>query len=143
IVAFWKPGQDASAGTHHSFSYTLSFAGRDVAGQETGQVVKTFVGDGNRTGGGDAENAYRIIVDFAGGPLDQLKPDAPVISNVSEGSGSEGAEILEHYVEYVDADDNWRLSMLVRPGSGQHPLFRGQLLLEDKPLTEVWTYPLS
>jgi len=142
IVAFWKPGEDASAGAHHQFAYTLSFGGPDVAGQDTGRVVKTFVGDGNRTGGGDAENAYRIIVDFAGGPLDELKPDAAVVSHVSEG-GSEGAEIIEHFVEYIGANNNWRLSMLVRPGKGKDPVFRGQLRLDDKPLTEVWTYSLS
>lgn len=48
-------------------------------------MVKTFVGDGSRTGGGDADNAYRIIVDFAGGPLDELKSDAAVVSDVSAG----------------------------------------------------------
>ncbi|WP_417566857.1 glucan biosynthesis protein G [Marinobacter sp.] len=142
IVAFWKPGEAASAGSHHQFAYTLSFGGSDVAGQDTGQVVETFVGDGNRTGGGDAENAYRIIVDFAGGSLDELKPDAAVIGSVSAGNGADGSEIIEHYVEFVEADNNWRLSMLVRPGKGKDTVLRGQLLLDDKPLTEVWTYPL-
>lgn len=143
IVAFWKPGEGVKKGDHRKFAYTLSFGGRDVVGQDIGRVVKTFVGDGNRPGGGDVENAYRIIVDFAGGPLDKLKPDAAVVSTVSEGGGSKDVEIIEHFVEYVEADNNWRLSMLVRPGSGPNPVFRGQLLLDDKPLTEVWTYSLS
>ncbi|MCL7945722.1 glucan biosynthesis protein G [Marinobacter sp. ATCH36] len=143
IVAFWQPKEEASAGSHHKIAYTLSIGSRDVAGQDTGRAMKTYVGDGNRIGGGNAEKAYRIIVDFAGGPLDALKPDAAVVSNVSEGSGSDGAEIIEHFVEYIAADNNWRLSMLVRPGNGEHPVFRGQLLLDDKPLTEVWTYSLS
>lgn len=56
---------------------------------------------------------------------------------------SDDAEIIEHYVEFIEADKNWRLSMLVRPGSGEDPVFRGQLLLDEKPLTEVWTYSLS
>lgn len=143
VVAFWKPAGGASKGEHRKLDYTLSFGGKDVPGQEIGRVVKTFVGDGNRTGGGDAANAYRMIVDFAGGSLDALKPDAAVVGHVSEGSGSEGAEILEHYVEFIEADNSWRLSMLVRPGSGANPVFRGQLLLDGKPLTEVWTYSLS
>lgn len=143
IVAFWKPGEAVSEGDHRTFAYTLSFGGKGVAGQDTGRVVKTFVGDGNRTGGGDAENAYRIIVDFAGGPLAELKPDAVVVSKVSEGGGSEEAEIIEHFVEYIAANKNWRLSMLVRPGRGDNPVFRGQLMLDDEPLTEVWTYSLS
>ena len=139
IVAFWKPGQEASAGAHHQFGYSLSFGGRDLAGQDSGRVVKTFVGDGDRTGGGDEENAYRIIVDFVGGPLDKLKADAAVVSSVS---GGEGAEIIEHYVEFVEAGNKWRLSMLVRPGKDDNAVLRGKLLLDDKLLTEVWTYPL-
>lgn len=143
IVAFWKPGGGTTAGDQHKIAYTLSFGGPAVAGQNTGQVVKTFVGDGNRTGGGAVENAYRIIVDFAHGPLDTLRPDAAVTSSVSKDSNSDDAEIIEHFVEYVEADKNWRLSILVRPGTGDNPVFRGQLLLDEKPLTEVWTYSLS
>lgn len=143
IVAFWKPKAGASAGEHRTFAYTLSFGGPDVAGQPLGHVVQTFVGAGDRAGGGNAENAYRVIVDFTGGPLAELEPQAPVISKVTEGGGSEDAEILEHFVEFVEADSSWRLSMLVRPGSGSDPIFRGQLLLGDEPLTEVWSYPFS
>lgn len=143
IVAFWKPKGGASEGDHRKLDYTLSFGGKDVAGQDMGRVVKTFVGDGNRAGGGNVENAYRIIVDFAGGSLEELESDAAVVSKVSEGGGSEGAEIIEHYVEYIEADNNWRLSMLVRPGRGPDPVFRGQLLLDEEPLTEVWSYSLS
>lgn len=143
IVAFWQPGEDSGAGAHHQFAYTLGLGGRDVAGQDIGQAVKTFVGDGNRVGGGNVEGAYRLIVDFAGGPLETLKPDAAVISEVSEGSGSGGVEIIEHYVEFIEADKNWRLSMLVRPDNGTNSVLRGQLLLNDEPVTEVWTYSLA
>lgn len=143
IVAFWKPAGGASEGEHRKLGYTLSFGGSNVAGQDTGRAVKTFVGDGNRIGGGNAENAYRMIVDFAGGGLDELAPDAAVVSEVSSGSGSEDAEIIEHFVEFIEANGNWRLSMLIRPGSGADPVFRGQLLLDGKPVTEVWSYSLS
>ncbi|TGN41500.1 glucan biosynthesis protein G [Marinobacter confluentis] len=141
IVAFWKPGEAATAGAHQAFGYTLSFGGPSVAGQDSGRVMKTFVGDGNRVGGGDVENAYRVIVDFAGGPLDKLSPDAAVVSDVSV--AGEDSEIVEHFVEYIEAGNKWRLSMLVRPGRGVDPVFRGQLRLDGKPLTEVWTYSLS
>ena len=83
IVAFWKPKAGASAGEHRTFAYTLSFGGPDVAGQPLGHVVQTFVGAGDRAGGGNAENAYRVIVDFTGGPLAELEPQAPVISKVT------------------------------------------------------------
>lgn len=144
IVAFWKPKEPAQKGGHRKLTYSLRFGGNEIADQDTGRAVKTFVGDGNRLGGGNVENAYRIIVDFAGGPLDNLKPDAAVVSKVSEGSGNDDAvEIIEHFVEYVEADGNWRLSMLIRPVGKGSRVLRGQLMLDNEALTETWTYSLA
>ena len=144
IVAFWKPKEPVKQGDHRALAYSLHFGDEDVSGQSTGRAVQTFVGDGNRPGGGTEEGAYRIIVDFAGGPLDDLKPNAAIVSEVSEGSGnSEAVEIIEHFVEYVEADGTWRLSMLVRPVSEKAPVLRGQLLLDNEPLTETWTYSIG
>ena len=131
-----------TAGDHRKLAYTLSFGGEAVAGQESARAIKTFMGDGNRTGGGAEEGAYRIIVDFAGGPLDALGAEAPVVSAVSASGGGD-TEIIEHYVEFIEADNNWRLSMLVRPGAGADPVIRGQLRMDTEPLTEVWSYSLS
>jgi len=142
IVAYWKPRGGVTAGDHRKLAYTLSFGGEAVAGQESARAIKTFMGDGNRTGGGAEEGAYRIIVDFAGGPLDALGAEAPVVSAVSASGGGD-TEIIEHYVEFIEADNNWRLSMLVRPGAGADPVIRGQLRMDTEPLTEVWSYSLS
>ncbi|EON92771.1 periplasmic glucans biosynthesis protein [Marinobacter lipolyticus SM19] len=144
IVAFWKPKDPVQKGEHRKLTYSLRFGGNEIAEQDSGRAVQTFVGGGNRVGGGNVEDAYRIIVDFSGGPLDNLEPDAAVVSKVSEGSGNaEAVEIIEHFVEYVEADDNWRLSMLVRPADEGAPVLRGQLMLDGKPLTETWTYSLA
>jgi len=144
IVAFWKPKEPVKQGDHRAFAYSLRFGDKDVSGQDTGRALQTFVGDGNRPGGGTEEGAYRIIVDFAGGPLDDLKPNAAIVSKVSEGSGnSDAVEIIEHFVEYVEADSTWRLSMLVRPVGEKAPVLRGQLLLDNEPLTETWTYSIG
>ena len=51
-----------------------------VSGGDRARAERTFVGDGNRVGGGTVEGAYRGIVDFAGGPLKDLSADAPVTS---------------------------------------------------------------
>lgn len=144
IVAFWKPKEPVQAGDSRKLAYSIHFGGDNVSGQDTGRALQTFVGDGSRPKGGNEQGIYRIIVDFAGGPLDDLEPDAAVVSHVSEGSGhSEAIEIIEHFVEYVEADGSWRLSMLVRPVAKGNPVLRGQLMLDDKPLTETWTYSLG
>lgn len=144
IVAFWKPKEPAQEGDHRKLAYSIHFGNDNVSGQDTGRALQTFVGDGNRAGGGNEEGAYRIIVDFAGGPLENLKPGAAVVSHVSEGSGNgDAVDIIEHFVEYVEADGNWRLSMLVRPVGEGDPVLRGRLTLDSEPLTETWTYSLG
>ena len=139
IVAFWHPKDPVTAGQQRDLSYTLSFGGPDIAKEPSGAAVQTFVGNGNRIGGGDAKGAYRIIVDFAGGALDNLSPDAAVVSRVS---GGDNVEVLEHFAEYIAPEKRWRLSMLVRPAQDAPLSVRAYLSLKDEPLTETWTYDL-
>jgi glucans biosynthesis protein len=140
IVAFWTPATKAApAGEPLSFAYTVSFGAADVANTPMGRAVNTFVGDGNIIGGGNVEGAYRFIVDFAGGPLDKLKPRAAVVGTVSAG---EGGEVIEHFVEYNDALRTWRLSILARPAAGKPLELRAFLREGDAALTETWTYRL-
>lgn len=139
IVAFWKPQDPIKAGDHKTFEYTLGFGGDNTSGQPVAKAMSTFVGDGNRIGGGNVEGAIRIIVDFAGDGLDQVAADASVISHVS---GREGAEVIEHFVEYVEDEKEWRLSILVKPQKGKTMGLRGYLSVDGKPLTETWTYEL-
>lgn len=139
IVAFWSPADSPEPGKPVELAYTLRFGPPGISGQPTGVAMNTFIGDGNRIGGGDQEGAYRVLVDFAGGPLDETDPGADVVSHVS---GGEEVEVLEHFVEYVKPNGQWRLSMLVRPKPEQPMALRAYLSLDEKPLTETWTYEL-
>ncbi|ROT99613.1 glucan biosynthesis protein G [Marinobacter sp. R17] len=139
IVTFWQPDGQVKAGDERTLQYTLSFGAPSIAKQPTAHATQTFVGEGNRIGGGNVEGAYRLIVDFKGGELDGLKPDAPVVSQVS---GGDHVKVVEHFVEYNEPTDAWRLSMLVRPDPDADMTLRGFLSLEGKPLTETWTYQL-
>lgn len=139
IAAFWKPDQEAKKGERRRFEYNLAFGEPEVSGHPTGRAIHTFLGDGNRTGGGNEPGAYRFIVDFRGKQLSALGPGDAVVSRVS---GGKGVEVIEHFVEYIPATDAWRLSILARP-SGEEPLaLRGFLSMNDEPLTETWTYSL-
>jgi glucans biosynthesis protein len=139
IVAFWRPEAAVKAGQQLDYEYTVVFGGPTVPDQPSARAVQTFVGDGNRIGGGDAEGAYRIIIDFAGGLLDTLDPGASVVSKVT---GGKNVEVIEHFVEYLEPNGRWRLSMLVRPAPSEVLSLRAFLSLDDKPLTETWTYEL-
>lgn len=139
IVAFWAPSDSPGAGESVDLTYTLKFGPPGISGHPAGMVTNTFVGDGNRIGGGNQEGAYRIVVDFAGGPLSEAEAGADVVSHVSAGDNT---EVLEHFVEYSEPTGQWRLSMLVRPAQEQLMTLRAYLSRGGEPLTETWTYEL-
>ena len=139
IVAFWSPGGEVSAGTSRDLNYSIQFGGPGVAPHPGGKVVNTFVGAGDRIGGGDQAGAYRILVDFAGGPLSELNAESPVVSKVT---GGEGVEVLEHFVEWVAPENHWRLSILAKPAPDQILQLRGFLMVDDEVATETWSYSL-
>lgn len=139
IVAFWTPARPLKPSEPYRIAYDLSFGRAEVARNPMGQASNSFVGDGSIVGGGNVEGAYRVIVDFSGGPLEKLKPKAPVIGNVT---ALEGGEILEHFVEYNAPLRSWRLSLLARPAADKPLSLRAFLAAADRPLTETWTYRL-
>ncbi|MDK9557649.1 glucan biosynthesis protein G [Marinobacter sp. M216] len=138
IVAFWKPDSTFRAGETLDFNYRVSFGGPDISGQKTGRAIPTFFGSSEPSD--DNPNAYRFVVDFESEELSGLSRDAPVVSNVS---GGEGVEILEHFVQFVEAKDMWRLSILARPEPGKVLSLRAFLSLDGAPMTETWIYELG
>jgi glucans biosynthesis protein len=104
-----------------------------------GTVVKTFIGDGNRIGGGKVPGAYRIIVDFNDGPLSKLPANTLVSGQVT---AFDGGEVLEHFVEYYEQIKGWRLSILAKPAQNKPLHLRAFLKADTTTLTETWTYRL-
>ena len=139
IVAFWRPDGKVSPEQSLHFTYTAKFGGADVADETLGRVVDTYLGDGMRIGGGAEQGAVRVIVDFTGGPLDELTADAPVVSSVS---GLEGTEVLENSVQYVEPLKRWRVSILARPAENRSLALRAYLGQHDETLSETWNYEL-
>lgn len=138
IVAFFKPAQSVTAGESRRLEYSVSFGEPAITNQPNGRAVHTLIGNGRENGG--SGDALRLIVDFKGGELSGLRPDAAVVSQVS---GGEGVEVTEHFVEYIEVSDVWRLSILAKPSQGQPLTLRGGLNKDDKPITETWTYLLG
>ena len=85
------------------------------------------------------EGAYRVIVDFAGGPLQDLPTDAPVTSSVTAGGD---AEVIEHFVEFLSPVNRWRLSILAKPAEGQPLALRAFLKKEEEAVSETWSYDI-
>ncbi len=140
IVAFWTPAGQVSPEKPLSLEYTLKFGDSLIAGEPMGRAINTLVGDGNRTGGGSAEGAYRLVVDFAGGPLEKLSPRAKILASVT---ALEKGEVLDHYVEYIPSQSCWRLSILAKPFENTPLVLRAYLSRDRETLTETWTYRLA
>lgn len=139
MVAFWSPAEPLAPGASLRLDYQLDIGGPGVAPSPTGQAVNTFVGDGSIIGGGNVEGAYRVVVDFRGGPLDRLRPTATLSSSVT---ALDGGEVIEHFVEYNPAAQAWRLSLLARPARDRALSLRAFLAHDGQPVTETWTYRL-
>ena len=92
-----------------------------------------------RVGGGSEEGALRMIVDFAGGPLDALSDDAAVLGEVTM---QNDGELIEQFVQYLPSLQRWRLSMLVRPADGESLALRAHLRDAKHTLSETWQYDI-
>ncbi|BCO32489.1 glucans biosynthesis protein G [Thiohalobacter sp. COW1] len=139
IVAFWSPPNTVAGGKRFDFRYEIDLGRLVSLDHPLARVQHTFVGLGDILGGGDVENAYRLIADFQGGPLEGLTADAPVTADVT---AMLGGRVLEQYVEYVEQNGHWRLSILAMPAEGKPLELRAYLKRDATPLSETWTYTL-
>lgn len=139
IVAFWSPAERVPPGKPLSLAYTLSFGGPAVVNTPMAQAQDTYLGSGNLIGGGHVPGSYRFIVDFAGGPLAAHDPKTPVTGVVT---ALEEGQIIESFVEYLEPDSQWRLSILAKPAANRPLALRAFLKEGDKTLSETWTYYL-
>lgn len=139
IVAFWSPVAKAKAGTSYNIDYTLDFGHANIPREPMAHAVATFVGTAKPPPGSKAQNVYRLVVDFAGGPL-QDKEAGKTISAVV--SGVDGTQVLAHNVEWVAPNKHWRLSLLATPANGKTLGLRAFLKSGTATLSETWTYAL-
>lgn len=139
IVAFWSPSNPVAADRRLEFGYELSLGSTIPLEDPPARVRNTFVGRGDIIGGGKVKGAYRLIADFQGGPLEALPDDAPVTAEVN---AMLGGKVLEQYVERVEQNGHWRLSILAQPAEGRPLELRAHLRQDGETLSETWTYTL-
>ncbi len=139
IVAFWKPASPVEAGAAYHFEWSVGFGPGDAVASGLARVVNTFVGDGGIVGGGNVPGAYRFVVDFEGGALPATADGGEVLSRVT---GLDGTEVLEHFVEFNEPLQIWRMSALVKPEGGKSVTLRAFLTDGETALSETWSYRL-
>lgn len=139
IVAFWSPADEPSQGDIVDLRYTLLFGDPDVAAEPMARALTTLVGHPVAERPEVPDNAYRIVVDFAGEPLAGLDADAGVRAMVS---GLGGTRVIENSVRRIDHPRLWRMSLLVAPAAGKPLALRAYLKHGDHTLSETWSYSL-
>ncbi|HWF63347.1 MAG TPA: glucan biosynthesis protein [Rhizomicrobium sp.] len=137
IVVYWRPDKDVKAGDALSFDYRLYWQDAEPNyPKNLAKAVATRIGRGGIPGQPPPANKRKFVIDWQGGPLDQLQQRYDVTPVVSVSNGkADGA-----YVIKVVGTDRWR-SLFDITLDGKSPIdLRCYLKLGDKTLTETWIY---
>ncbi len=136
IVAFWQPDAPAKAGGSAEYSYRLTWGTIEEDRARIARVVDIRSGEGGVSGTDGDKDVRKLVVDFAGGALDDL------------GSGSElqerlhitNGEIVHSTVSAIRGEGVWRLAIDVRPAGDAPVELVGALSDGSRDLSEVWLY---
>ena len=91
VVAFWAPSDTLRPGDRSDWAYTLTtFGVRPTEAAGPARVLRTRVAGAGLPGQVDAPPArhFRVLVDFEGGTLATLPPDAEITAVVSSSTGA-------------------------------------------------------
>jgi len=130
VVAFWVPDAAVEVGQPIDLSYRLHFQLDQPRRPPLGRVEATHIGPA-KSGPG-----RRFVVDFKGGRLDELAPDADVKAKVKAHQGELGPITLRSNREL----GGWRLAFDLHPNGEPLCEMRGTLSVNDEDVTEIWTY---
>jgi glucans biosynthesis protein len=130
IVGFWVPEKPVAAGDTVEISYRLHW-GDTPPFQPPGAIVRA-----TRIGRGKADNARRFAVDFTGGDLPRLPPDAAIEAVVTASAG----KIDEVIVQENQPIGGWRALFDFVPDDNNPADLRCFLRQQDKFLSETWSY---
>ena len=136
IVAYWVPKAPVTAGSEWPFKYRLHWLADEPYPGDLARVVATRLGRGGIPGQPRPKDKNKIVIDFAGGPLEDLKQDDPVKLIVGAARG----KIDNDYSLQVVGTKHWRGFFDIAM-DGREPVdIRAFLRLGGKALTETWLY---
>jgi glucans biosynthesis protein len=137
IVAYWVPEAKVQPNKPIPFSYLLSAYSHSSARPPGGRVIATHTGGILAGPNGQAlPNVRRMVIDFAGGDLDDLYAAQPVQAQIS----ANGGEVDEVTVQRLPQSATWRVSFKLKTASEKPADLRCYLTLYGEALTETWTY---
>ncbi len=137
IVAYWVPEAPVQPKKPIPFSYLLYAYSRSFSWPPGGRVIATRTGGILAGANGQAtQSARRMVIDFAGGDLDDLYAAQPVRAQIS----ANGGDVEDVTVQRLPQSATWRVSFKLKPASEKPVDLRCYLTLYGEALTETWTY---
>jgi glucans biosynthesis protein len=137
IVAYWVPATPVTAGSRWSFAYRLHWlADEPYPPTAVARVRHTRLGRGGIPGQPRPAGARKFVIDFEGGPLEELKKLDPVKPVVNASRG----RIDNAYALQIVGTRNWRAFFDLYAEGPELVDLRCFLRLGERTLTETWLY---
>jgi periplasmic glucans biosynthesis protein len=137
MVAYWLSEKPVRRGDAISLDYRLSWAKEEPTPADIGHVIATRIGRGGIAGQPRPPGVFKLVVDFAGGPISGLaKQGEPVEAVVNASSGT----VTNVSCYSNKAQDSWRAIFDLTPANGDPCELRLFLRKNGTPLTETWLY---
>jgi glucans biosynthesis protein len=137
IVAFWVPEAKAVPGEMREFAYKMRWGMMEaVWDEDLAFVLETRTGVGGVSGVENTDGSRKIAIDFAGGQLAMLPPDAAVepVVNVS------GGEIISQTLSKIEGQPIWRLVIDLKGPKDTVIEMGAHVRGYGRKLTETWLY---
>lgn len=137
IVAYWVPEAPAKAGDAREFAYRLYWG--DLPDDPTAPLAivhETRAGHGGVSGVEVQQGTRKFVVDFKGGMLAELEPDAAVEPVVTVANG----ELTGTTLEKIADTDIWRLVADISAADGAVVELAAHIAGYERKLTETWLY---
>ncbi|MCE6953057.1 glucan biosynthesis protein G [Cereibacter sphaeroides] len=137
IVAFWVPEGQIAAGDAREFAYRLRWGALPVEEpSDLAHIHETRAGHGGVSGTENDGETRKFVIDFKGGLLGSLPPDAEIeaIASVQHG------QIVTQTLERLDDMDIWRLVLDVAAPEGATVELAAHIAGYGRKLSETWLY---
>jgi len=135
IVAFWVPELPVEAGSEWRLSYRLHWCIESPQRPATAETISTRTGVGGTAPEPNAD-FRKFVIDFKGGRLSELSPDAGVTPDITVSNG----EVINPVAQPNPVTEGWRVFFDARPSGSDAVEMRCFLKLDSEPLTETWSY---
>jgi periplasmic glucans biosynthesis protein len=129
-VAFWRPSQPLPAQSEDRRTYRLHW------GWTLPVIPPLATTADTRVGAGLEKGTRLFVIDFVGGRLAELTPDAPVQVEITTSAGN----VTSPVARPNPALSGWRVSFVLDPAGAKLCDMRGILKLGEEPLSEIWSY---